>query len=84
MPREFVCTDCGTPVFSFGESAANDQDICAECQWLRSIADPIERERLRQFLHTPPPVRRRLAILDNDRARIMTWHDWPEFRDGWE
>lgn len=51
MTVEFTCKDCGTVVFSFGEAAAaNTQDLCAECIWLRSIEDPQEREKLRDFL----------------------------------
>lgn len=50
--RTFVCRDCGVDVVSFGPVHANDQDICAECLWLRSIEDPVEREKLRQFLRS--------------------------------
>jgi hypothetical protein len=50
MVREFTCLDCGCLVASIGERAANDQDICMECQWLRDIEDPIEREQLRAWL----------------------------------
>ena len=49
-PREFVCIDCGSEVASFGEPAANDQPLCAQCLWLRDIEDPEERERLRAWL----------------------------------
>jgi hypothetical protein len=51
LPREFECMDCGVLVVSLGELAANDQDCCAECTWLRSVEDPAEREKLRTFLH---------------------------------
>jgi len=51
MIREFTCRDCGTEVTSFGDPhAANEQDLCTECQWLREIEDPVEREKLRKFL----------------------------------
>jgi hypothetical protein len=54
MTREFICRDCGAHVDAFGEpdafKPANDQDLCAECLWLRSIEDPVEREKLREFL----------------------------------
>lgn len=50
-PREFDCRDCGIHVVSWAlHPAANDQDICAECQWLRGIEDPQQREELRKFL----------------------------------
>jgi hypothetical protein len=51
MPREFTCLDCGIAVTSFVEPAANDQDICFTCQWLRSIKDPVQRELIRQTTH---------------------------------
>lgn len=50
--HEFDCIDCGTHVLSFGPEHANDENICAECMWLRSIEDPIEREQLRKFLNS--------------------------------
>ena len=50
MPREFTCVDCGAHVAVFGELIANDQDLCMECMWLRSIEDPVDREKLREFL----------------------------------
>lgn len=51
MTREFTCTDCGTDVTFFGvEAAANEQDLCATCLWLRAVEDPVEREKLREFL----------------------------------
>lgn len=49
-PREFICRDCGIHVLTYVHPAANDQDYCAECIWLRSIDDPVEREKLREFL----------------------------------
>lgn len=51
MQREFDCIDCGTKVYRYAETAANDQDICVTCLWLRDIADPEEREKLRKFLN---------------------------------
>jgi hypothetical protein len=50
-PREFICKDCETQVLAFATPHANDQDICAQCQWLRSVADPKERERLRRWFN---------------------------------
>jgi hypothetical protein len=50
MPREFTCIDCGCLVTHYGETAANDDDLCVECSWLRDIADPVEREKLRAWL----------------------------------
>jgi len=53
---EFVCIDCEIPVTHFGWRAANDQDLCSTCSWIRSIPDPDDRERLRKFLnHTGGP-----------------------------
>jgi hypothetical protein len=46
----FTCLDCGIEVHAIGVSAANDQDLCIECTWLRNIEDPAEREKLRQWL----------------------------------
>lgn len=50
LTEEFSCIDCGVRVVRFGPPVANDQHVCAECTWLRSIEDPEERERLRRFL----------------------------------
>ena len=58
QPREFVCIDCGITVVQIIPLHANDQDICAECTWMREVGsdidDPAERERmlttLRSFL----------------------------------
>lgn len=47
---EFICIDCSVPVVRFGTLHANDQDLCAQCAWLRNIEDPKEREELRKFL----------------------------------
>lgn len=55
MPREFTCTDCGTPVVQFGEMHDNDQDVCATCSWIRSIDDPVEREKLRAWINKHDP-----------------------------
>lgn len=49
-PREYDCRDCGVHVFQYLASAANDQEICATCLWLREIDDPEEREALRKLL----------------------------------
>jgi hypothetical protein len=51
MEREFDCLDCGDHVVALGALAANDQDICAKCLWLRSIEDPDDRAMLRAFLN---------------------------------
>ena len=50
QPREFTCTDCGWDVVSWGEQADNEQDICAQCSWLRDIKNEAERDKLRKFL----------------------------------
>ena len=49
--REFDCADCGAHVVQIIPAAANDQDVCAECGWLRSVEDPQDRENLRVFLN---------------------------------
>ncbi len=49
--REFICRDCGVPTVVVIPHHANDQDVCATCQWIRSIEDPVERAELRRFLH---------------------------------
>ena len=49
-PREFDCIDCGIHVLQFVTHYANDENICAECSWLRSIEDPVEREKVRAWL----------------------------------
>lgn len=54
--RIFNCADCGTEVHSFGFHAANDQDRCAECAWLRNIKDDKEREGLRKLLQGDKPL----------------------------
>jgi len=48
--RAFKCADCGWDVVSFGAPYDNDQDICAQCSWLREITDEGEREKLRRYL----------------------------------
>ena len=50
-PEEFDCLDCGCRVYRFAGLAANDDHLCAECHWLRDVADPKERERLREILN---------------------------------
>ena len=50
-PREFDCIDCGIHVLQFVVHQANDQNLCAECTWLRAVEDPAEREKLREFLN---------------------------------
>lgn len=49
-PKEFECLDCGARVYRVIDHAANDHDICAECEWLRGIADPVVREQARRIL----------------------------------
>lgn len=46
----FVCLDCGADVYRAVSFAANDQDICATCEWIRTIEDPKVREQLRERL----------------------------------
>lgn len=46
----FVCKDCGVEVTRFVLMAANDQELCLECEFLRTIEDPGEREELRRVL----------------------------------
>jgi hypothetical protein len=48
----FVCLDCGADVYRAVSQAANDQDICVTCEWIRNIEDPAEREQVRKFLHS--------------------------------
>lgn len=56
MPIEFDCIDCGVHVFQFVNlqftpgSQANDDHVCAECAFIRTIEDPAEREALRRIL----------------------------------
>jgi hypothetical protein len=50
QPEPFTCRDCGTRVYRYVAPAANDQNICVECTWLRDIEDPDEREKLRAWL----------------------------------
>lgn len=46
----FVCTDCGTEVYSFPVREVK-QTRCYTCQWLfETIKDPKEREELRKKL----------------------------------
>lgn len=49
-PYEFVCRDCGEYVVSWGTIAANQQDICVTCSWLRAIEDPVARAAARRFV----------------------------------
>jgi hypothetical protein len=46
---EFDCVDCGAHVVS-SDPVTNDQKLCGVCQWLRGVADPVERKRLRAYL----------------------------------
>jgi hypothetical protein len=51
MPREFDCVDCGGHIFSFsGRKDPVEPNLCATCDWLRTVKDPIERAKLRQLL----------------------------------
>jgi hypothetical protein len=45
----FVCVDCGYDVYVFGYHSP-EQIRCSTCQWIADIPDPVERERLREFL----------------------------------
>lgn len=50
--HEFDCVDCGIHVVSFAhEREPTDARVCLTCRWIRNIADPIEREKLREFLN---------------------------------
>jgi hypothetical protein len=48
-PRTFKCEDCGILVIVY-QTHANDQNLCAECTWLRDIEDVDDRKALREFL----------------------------------
>ena len=49
---EFDCSDCSVHVFAFGEDEPPAPGRrCATCQVLADIPDPVERERLRAYLH---------------------------------
>ena len=55
-PREFDCVDCGVHVVFFTPIYANDQDLCVECSFLRSVRDPEEREKIREILKKERPA----------------------------
>ena len=48
--REFTCIDCGIHVTQFLPLAANEQDVCIECSLIRTIEDPVERQKIRKLL----------------------------------
>lgn len=48
--REFDCRDCGVRVVRVVQTHANDDDICGECAFLRTIEDPDDRANLTAFL----------------------------------
>lgn len=48
--REFVCEDCGAEIFSISPIANDDSPVCCVCEWLRAVEDPVERQKLREFL----------------------------------
>jgi hypothetical protein len=48
--HEFDCEDCGVHVLSFGPAVANDNPVCAQCTWIRSMPNEADRKRLREFL----------------------------------
>jgi len=50
-PREFDCIDCDAHVWRAVALATNDQDVCATCEFLRTIEDPVERDKLRALLN---------------------------------
>lgn len=52
MHYEFTCKGCDTYVYLISPVPPLNQK-CSECNWLDGIADPIEREKLRDFLHRP-------------------------------
>lgn len=50
-PREFECEDCGTHVYTFLERRPGTTDnLCAECDFLRTVEDPVVRDQLRELL----------------------------------
>jgi hypothetical protein len=49
--REFTCVDCGITVIVMVQSAANDQDVCIGCSWLRNLDNDEEREMAKAFLN---------------------------------
>jgi hypothetical protein len=52
MMYVFNCAECGDSVVSFTHQVNLDQpQVCAICQWLLSIADPDEREKVRSYIH---------------------------------
>jgi len=62
-PIEFNCMDCGIHVYALGYWQGNPR--CAQCIWLSGIKDPVERERLRQFLKDIDDTR------DSDHGRTQ-------------
>ena len=55
MTREFDCASCGRHVISVG-AVVDEIDECLTCRWLAEwIADPAEREMLRQKLCATEP-----------------------------
>jgi hypothetical protein len=48
--HRFECADCGATVWRAVRPAANDESVCLTCNFLRSIADPVEREAIRRRL----------------------------------
>jgi hypothetical protein len=54
MPREFTCIDCGGRVVSYiNPWHDNDNDVCMQCEFLRTTMMPSDREALRALLNRP-------------------------------
>jgi hypothetical protein len=50
-PREFVCVDCKSGVFTFMPLVPHvPPDVCAMCAFLRSVPDERRRAELRELL----------------------------------
>jgi hypothetical protein len=54
IPEPFKCMDCGILVHRFIQYSANDNHLCFECEWLRTIEDPEERRKVQEFLRSKP------------------------------
>jgi hypothetical protein len=50
-PRQFVCVDCNIHVTTFaGRKDPVEPNLCAVCDFLRTVEDPVEREAMRALL----------------------------------
>jgi hypothetical protein len=43
----FICADCKIPVF---DVLGQVRERCLTCQWVAEIEDPVEREKVHEFL----------------------------------